>query len=163
MQFDLLHRGFTGVLLDIDNTVRERGTHAVPIDVAKWLAEARAQGVTFCLLSNNWHADAHDLAAELDMPIVAKAMKPLPFAYGVAARKLGLGRHDVVAIGDQLVTDVIGAHLAGMSAYLVQPLVDVDLKHTVALRNVERVLLGGRTPEPSVSQAQGVAECDAAK
>lgn len=147
-RFDLLRRGKSGVLLDIDNTIRQRDTHAVPSDVEKWLAKAREAGISFCLLSNNWHRNAYDLANELDMPIVAKACKPLPFAYFAAVRKLGLKRSEAVAVGDQLITDVIGAHLAGMNAYLVQPLVETDLKHTLMLRNVERALLHGRTPEP---------------
>lgn len=166
VQFDLLRRGLRCVLLDIDNTIRQRDTHAVPADVVTWLAQSRAAGIRFCLLSNNWHANAYDLACELDMPIVAKACKPLPFAYLKAARKLGAKRSETVAVGDQLITDVIGAHLAGMSAYLVQPLVEADLKHTLILRNVERALLRGRVPEPAPSpaaSASGVMEVHVAE
>lgn len=44
-------------------------------------------------------------------------------------------------VGDQLFTDVVGAHLIGMPAYLVAPLVDVDLKHTQLVRKVEGLFL----------------------
>ena len=145
---DLLLAGYTNVLLDIDNTLRSRETGDIPRDVGVWLGKARDAGVRFCLLSNNWHDDVFDFAKGLDLPIVAKACKPLPFGYLRAERELGCKRADTVAIGDQLLTDVVGADLAGIAAYMVMPLVDVDLKHTVALRVIERGLLGSREPEP---------------
>lgn len=148
---DLLGCGRTAVLLDIDNTVRARDTHSVPRDVGMWLGRARTAGVRFCLVSNNWHADVYQFAGELEMPIVAKAMKPLPFAFFAALRKLGAKREEAVVVGDQLATDVLGAHAAGLPAYMLQPLVEQDLPHTLLLRNVERAILGDRKPEPAVN------------
>ena len=86
---DLLGCGLSHVLLDIDNTVRARDTGCVPRDVAMWLGRAREAGVSFCLLSNNWHADVYRFAGELELPIVAKALKPLPPAFLAARRKIG--------------------------------------------------------------------------
>lgn len=148
---DLLALGYTHVLLDIDNTIRARDTHAVPRDVGMWLGRARTAGVQFCLVSNNWHADAHDFAAEMALPLVAKAMKPLPPAFFAGMRKLGARRDDTVVIGDQLTTDVLGAHCAGLPAYMLQPLVKQDLKHTKVLRVLESAILGDRQPEPAVN------------
>ncbi len=147
IQNDLLGLGFNHALLDIDNTIRSRATYAIPANVGLWLAEARDAGVTFCLLSNNWHGNAEELALKLDLPIVAKAMKPLPFGFLSAMKRIGATKQDAVCIGDQLMTDVIGAHLIGISAYMVMPLATVDLKHTQVLRNFERALMGSRQPE----------------
>ena len=88
---DLLGCGLTHVLLDIDNTVRARDTGCVPRDVGMWLGRAREAGVSFCLLSNNWHADVYRFAGELELPIVAKALKPLPPAF-LAAQDWGSRR-----------------------------------------------------------------------
>lgn len=144
---DLLACGLDAVLLDIDNTILTRDTHEVPCDVRRWLARARDAEVRVCLLSNNWHASVHALAGELDLPIVAKAMKPLPFGYLRALGKLGARRAQAVCIGDQLSTDVVGAHALGMRAYLLAPLVEQDLRHTLWLRNLERLVMGDRQPE----------------
>ena len=146
-QADLLACGYAHVLLDMDNTILSRATHDVPIDVRTWLAEVRSAGVAVCLLSNNWHAAPYELAAQLDLPVVAKACKPLPHGYLAARQVLGARSADTVVVGDQLSTDVVGAHLLGMAAYLVCPLVEQDLPHTVALRALERALLGARAPE----------------
>ncbi len=147
IQRDLLDAGLSNVLLDIDNTVRSRVDGEVPRDVGVWLGRARDAGVKFCLLSNNWHSGVHALAARLEMPMVAKACKPLPHGYLLAMRKLGATRKSTVAVGDQLLTDVIGAHLVGAKAFLVLPLAEADPKHTLLLRGVEHVLMGTREPE----------------
>lgn len=157
VQRDILGRGFTSVLLDIDNTILTRDTHEVPRDVGMWLGQARDAGVSFCLLSNNWHRGVYTLADELELPLVAKAVKPLPPAFLAALRKIGAKRRSTVVIGDQLVTDVLGAHFLGMKAYMLQPLVEQDLPHTLLLRNFERLVMGSRQPEPALS---AVASCE---
>ncbi len=147
IQRDLLDLGYRAVLLDVDNTIRSRATHDVPRDVGVWLASARDAGIEFCLVSNNWHADVHDLARRLSMPIVAKSCKPIPVGFLLGLRQLGVSRREAVVVGDQLSTDVLGAHNAGLAAYLVAPLVEQDLKHTLYVRKIERMILGESTPE----------------
>lgn len=153
IKHDLLGVGLSNVLLDIDNTVRSRESGDVPLDVRAWLAKARSAGVSFCLLSNNWHADVHEFAEGLELPIQAKACKPLPFGYMAAMKKLGAAKAETVVVGDQLLTDVLGAHLVGLKAFMVVPLAEVDLKHTLMLRGVERGLMGSREPEPAPAPA----------
>ena len=150
---DILACGYENILLDIDNTLLTRDTHEVPRDIALWLGRARDKGINFCLLTNNWHEGVHELAKRLDLPIVSHAIKPLPPAYFMALRKLKAKRGNTLAIGDQLITDVIGAHCMGIAVYLVCPLVEADLKHTLILRNLEKVLIGHLQPEGNTSSA----------
>lgn len=157
---DLLAQGYRNVLLDVDNTILTRDTHEVPRDVGFWLAKARDAGISFCLVSNNWHEGVYQLANRLSLPIVAKAVKPLPPAFLMALRKLGAKRSETVVIGDQLVTDVMGAHFLGMKAYLLAPLVEQDLPHTLLLRNFERAVMGERQPEGAASASHNVVPCE---
>ena len=157
---DLLAQGYRNVLLDVDNTILTRDTHEVPRDVGFWLAKARDAGISFCLVSNNWHEGVYQLANRLSLPIVAKAVKPLPPAFLMALRKLGAKRSQTVVIGDQLVTDVMGAHLLGMKAYLLAPLVEQDLPHTLLLRNFERAVMGERQPEGAASASHNAVPCE---
>lgn len=150
---DILDRGFTHVLLDVDNTIVSRADHQVPADVRNWIATLQRAGVRLCFLSNNWHGSVFEMASELGIPIVAKACKPLPHGFLLALRKIGGLRRSTVMVGDQLSTDVLGAHLVGLSAYLVCPLVEEDLKHTMFVRNIERAFISDREPE-------GVGACE---
>ena len=138
---DLRKKGVRAVLLDMDNTLLTRDTHEVPEDVRRWLDDAKQVGIVPCILTNNWHNSAHDCAREIGLPIVARALKPLPFSYFAAFRKLGVKRSETACIGDQLMTDVWGGRLLGMHAIMVKPLVAKDLKHTLFLRRIEKRIM----------------------
>ena len=148
---DLLDCGLRFAFLDIDNTLRSRADGRVPQDVCDWIARAEAAGVKLCLLSNNFHQNALDFADAIGLPIVAKAMKPLPPGYISALRKMGAHRHEAVVIGDQISTDIVGARALHIKAYLVVPLATRDLAHMRVIRHVESALLGGRVPEGGVA------------
>jgi HAD superfamily phosphatase (TIGR01668 family) len=143
----LFEQGFRIVLLDIDNTLVPRDTHRLSDEVKSWVARLGECGLRACLLSNNWHKSVFGYASELDLPIVYKAMKPLPFAYFRALRKVGRQRDEkVVCVGDQIVTDVWGAHLLGYHVVLVQPQAVKDLWYTLLFRRFERMLLRNKAP-----------------
>lgn len=145
IEHDLCERGLTCALLDIDNTLRSRADGLVPADVRTWLAEARMCGISVCLLSNNLHRNVFELAADLEVPCLGKALKPLPFGFLRAMRQMGAARSETVVIGDQVWTDVVGAKWLGLTAYLVAPLADVDLWYTQLIRKLEARLKGRRS------------------
>ena len=78
---------------------------------------------------------------------MAKAVKPLPFAFLRALKLVASTRRRSAIVGDQLFTDVLGGKLLGIMTIMVLPLSASDLPHTLLLRRVERVLLAGRQPE----------------
>lgn len=147
VEWDLARLHIRNVLIDIDNTIRRRDNDEVPPAVRSWLRSARQKGIKLCLLSNNFHENVYELARELDLPIVAKALKPLPFGFRRALEVVGGTSEDTVMVGDQLFTDIVGSHLLGMKGYLVRPLVDADLAHTLLARRVEERILGNAAPE----------------
>jgi predicted HAD superfamily phosphohydrolase YqeG len=86
-------------------------------------------------------------AEELGLPIIHKAMKPMPFGYWRALRKMERQKGEgVVCVGDQVVTDVWGAHALGLYAILVVPQAEKDLWYTLLFRRLERLLMRGRKP-----------------
>lgn len=143
---ELSEAGIDTLLVDLDNTLLPRDTNVVPEDLRAWAARLEAAGFKVCLVSNNWHARVVAVASELGFELVPKAVKPLPFAFLIALRKLGSTRRSAVVVGDQMFTDVLGGKLLGMKTVLVAPLSDTDLPHTLALRRMERLLLAGREP-----------------
>lgn len=144
---DLINADYMYVLLDVDNTILTRDKSIVPKDVSDWLAKARSAGIKFCLISNDWHKNVVELAKKLNLPIVVKSLKPLPGAFRRARKKIGANKKNCIMIGDQLMTDVFGAHAVGLKCILVQPLVEKDLIHTLVLRKVERLFLRNIEPE----------------
>lgn len=144
---DVIDLGIKNILLDIDNTIMPRDTKIIPEDIKKWLKQSSDLGIKFCLISNDWHKHVLKASEELGIPIVVKSLKPLPFAFMRALKKINANRKESLMIGDQLMTDVFGAHFLGIRCYLLLPLVKQDLKHTLLLRKIEKLFLRGRMPE----------------
>lgn len=138
---ELIACGYTNVLLDVDNTILTRDTSIVPDDVILWLNNAMQKGIKFCLVSNDWHSNVVNLSKKLNLNIVRRSLKPLPPAFIRAMSILKSNKNNTIMIGDQLMTDVIGAHLVGLKCILVKPLVEKDLKHTLILRKIENIIL----------------------
>ncbi len=143
---ELADSGIKALLLDMDNTILPRDTGVFPQDVLDWVEEAKRRGFTLMLVSNNWHDTVYAHAAELDIPVIHKALKPIPFSFAIARHRLGFGRRECVAVGDQVLTDVLGAHLSGMKAILVVPMVEQDITITTFLRKLESGVLKNMRP-----------------
>lgn len=147
IQKDIIDKGFKFILLDVDNTILTRDESIVPQDVKAWLDKAIKAGLKFCLISNDWHSNVVDLSKEINLPIVVKSLKPLPPAFFKAMKKIDAKKHQTLMIGDQLMTDVFGSHAVGLKCYLVKPLVEKDLIHTLILRKFENIILRNQKAE----------------
>ena len=143
---ELRQRGITTLLLELDNTLLQRNSEKVTDYALSWIARARATGFTLCIVSNNWHERVIGVADELGVDIVAKAIKPLPFAFRKALERTGSTPSQTAVVGDQVFTDILGGSIMKMTTILVTPLSPSDLPHTVVLRSIERRLLAGREP-----------------
>ena len=141
-------QGVDTLLMDLDNTLLPRDSGVMSEDVKEWSAGLAGRGFKVCLVSNNWHERVKTVADGLGFLLVAKAVKPLPFAFLKALKITGSSRRQAVVVGDQIFTDVLGGKLVGIKTVLVAPLSESDLPHTLLLRKLERVLLAGREPSP---------------
>jgi HAD superfamily phosphatase (TIGR01668 family) len=139
--------GVDTLLMDLDNTLLPRDSSIVPDDLIAWATDLDVRGFKVVLVSNNWHERVHTVAEELGFKLVAKAVKPLPFAFWRALSLVGSRRKNAAIIGDQMFTDVLGGKLLGIKTIMVLPLSQSDLPHTLMLRHVEKILLGGRHPQ----------------
>ena len=138
----LKQRGIKSLLIDVDNTLVSRDSKELTPSVAEWIEGLKAAGFTCCLLSNNWHQIVFEYAESLELPIIYKAMKPLPVSFIKALVKIGAHRASTVVVGDQLFTDILGARLCEIPCILVEPLSTTDLWYTKIFRRVEDKILG---------------------
>ena len=116
-----LKKSARGIILDVDNTLVKWGDHEIPQEVIQWLKKVERAGIRICLLSNTWSRRARHVYQSLGFPCIAPALKPLPFGYWRALRHLHLQRKEVLVIGDQLLTDMLGARFSGISGMLLPP------------------------------------------
>jgi len=68
------------------------------------------------------------------------ALKPLPFQYRRTIKKLKLDKTKTIAMGDQIMTDVIGANWVGLYSIYSKQLVEHDTFMTSINRVFERFI-----------------------
>lgn len=149
----LIASGIRGLLIDLDNTLLPRDTSIVPEKLSAWIQDS-SQSFGICLVSNNWHERVHEVAAEMGLPLVAKAIKPLPFAFLRAMHLIDVRPRECAVIGDQLFTDVIGGNLLGAMTIMVDPLSQTDLPHTLLLRRLEARIMKGQPTQATTTTAE---------
>lgn len=136
--------GIRGLIIDLDNTVVSWGGSEIAREHLAWVADARDRGFRMIMLSNNFSDRVTEVATQMDIPFVASALKPLPTGFLAALRRLRLPRRQVAVVGDQLVTDVLGAKLCGLYSILTEPLARRDHPVTGFFRFLERWMLRHR-------------------
>lgn len=143
----LVRDGYRGVLLDVDNTLMPRTRDTVPANIAAWVASLKEAGLEPLILSNSFKDRVTRAAEQLDVGLVGKALKPLPRGFRECRRVLGMRPRELVMVGDQTYTDILGGNLCGLHTILVTPLSKVDLRHTVVLRKLDALFLLGMHPQ----------------
>ena len=134
----LLKAGIKVLLSDIDNTLAPYEQPEPDAHIVAWIKALEAAGVTLAFLSNN-HAERVELFNKtLGLPVRYDAHKPLAKNARKMMKSLGGNKKNTALIGDQIFTDVLCAHLAGIRAILVPPIVDKTDKGTRFKRRLEK-------------------------
>lgn len=134
-------QGIEVLLLDIDNTLAPYEQPEPDAQIAHWLAAVRAVGIQPAFLSNN-HGERVELFSKtLGIPVQYDAHKPLPGRGKKMLKLLGGHKGNAALMGDQIFTDVLCAHLCGIRAILVPPIVDRTDGFTRFKRRMERGIL----------------------
>ncbi len=116
---DIRGLGAKAILLDADNTSSYDNT-TTPLPGSKdWVQKMKDEGFSVLLLSNAKLDRAKVLADQYDIPVVALAGKPFPFGFRRAGIKLHRAPEEMVMIGDQLFTDILGASRAHVHTIFV--------------------------------------------
>ena len=136
----LYDKGYRGILFDIDNTLVHHGKDSTQ-EVDALFRELHRTGFQTLLLSNNSKERIERFMRNIDSLYIDEADKPNPAAYGKALEMLGLSKEQVVCIGDQLFTDILGANRSGLDSILVRYLRYPGETKIGIRRNLEKVVL----------------------
>ena len=116
--------GIKTLLIDIDNTLAPYEQPEPDERIRAWFDSLSAAGITSALISNN-HADRVELFNRtLGLLAFPDSGKPKTKTLHIAMEKMGSDIHNTAAIGDQLLTDALGAHSIGIPAFIVPPIKD---------------------------------------
>lgn len=138
----LKENNIQAILLDIDNTLLDY-QHNIIEGLEDWVENLKKQGIKFCILSNtNSKKKAEKISNLLNVPYIFFAKKPLKFGFNKAKKMLQIeDSKNIAVIGDQVMTDVLGANRCKMYSILVAPLNERDILVTKINRIIERKIL----------------------
>ena len=117
----LKSRGVKAVLCDLDDTLTPYYDTTPNDRIAEWIRTMETNGIRLCILTNGKKHRVLPFCRDLGVECVPMAMKPLPFGYFRALRRMQVKRREAVAVGDQIFTDIVGGNLAGLHTSLVEP------------------------------------------
>jgi uncharacterized protein len=137
----LAAQGYRLVMFDIDNTLGPHGSLAADDFAREAVGRAQSAGIRCWLVSNGSGKRIRQFAESLGLPCVPMAMKPLSMGLRRACRQAGVQPGQAVLVGDQVMTDIIGGHLAGCRAVLVKPLSQRESWNVKLKRRLEKLLL----------------------
>jgi len=118
--------GKKGVIFDIDNTVAPYEILRPTKKMMDYFASLEEAGISVAFVSNNKNDRASVFNEDLGYFCVPDAAKPLPKGIKRCVRHLGLPEKEMLLIGDQIFTDCLAAHLAGLDFYMVKPIKDTN-------------------------------------
>ena len=134
----LTNLGIKGIITDLDNTLVEWDRADATEELVAWFEMMREAGIKIIIASNNNEQRVRAFAEPHGIPFIYRAKKPLGKAYYDAMVQLRLRRDEVAMMGDQLLTDVMGAKRQKIYTFLVRPVADSDGLVTKFNRFVER-------------------------
>ena len=110
------------LLFDIDNTIAKVDDLNIPEKTTILFQNLKKQNFKILLLSNNHAKRATPISNALKVKVLADAGKPDKVAYDKALNILNSKKENAVAIGDQILSDIVGAKKYGINAILVDQL-----------------------------------------
>jgi uncharacterized protein len=137
----LVERGVKGIITDLDNTLVEWDRPEATPELIKWFTSIKEKGILITIVSNNTQYRVKSFSDPVGIPFIYSARKPMTKAFKRALKDMKLKNEEVVVIGDQLLTDVLGGNRIGLHTILVVPVASSDGFWTRFNRKIERIIL----------------------
>lgn len=131
-----------GLILDLDNTIAPYEVAEPTPKMKAWFDGMKNAGIKMAFVSNNKGDRVKIFNRTLGLPLFAGAKKPFTKGIRLALAALKLSPKEAAGLGDQIFTDCLACHGAGMRFYLVPPIKDKKTPFFRAKRFLEKPFVG---------------------
>ncbi len=122
------------ILLDIDNTIKPYGATEISKPYVDWINKVKAANIKVILCSNNYKRNVAPIANLINCNFVFFCLKPSPIGYLRAYVKSKTKHKNIIVIGDQFFTDILGGKFLFFKTFLLNPISEDSEGTTVKLR-----------------------------
>ena len=136
----LYKMGYRGLIFDIDNTLVSHGADANE-EIEQLFKTIQNIGFNTLLLSNNDEKRVKRFLKNINSLYICDAEKPNVEGYLNAVKMLNIEKENVIYIGDQVFTDILGANRSGIKNILVKYIGFYDKGKKGIKRNIEKIIL----------------------
>lgn len=127
------------IIIDVDNTLISKDKN-IDNKVYDFLSDLKNKNIKVVLVSNNTRKNSRALLDNIDIDFYGFSLKPLPFVYKRIINKYNISKNDIVVIGDQIFTDILGAKFSKLKCILVEPLSIKDNIYTSLSRKIDNLV-----------------------
>ena len=135
----LRSEGFVGLLIDLDNTIVPWRQSYISEEAKLFIKEAKALGYKICLFTNAKSQRTIPISLALEIDNFSEAKKPFGVGFNTVIKTMGAKPEEVLMIGDQIFTDMLGGNRCGCYTILLPPISPNEFIGTKFLRIAERL------------------------
>jgi HAD superfamily phosphatase (TIGR01668 family) len=140
---ELKDKGIKGIITDLDNTLVAWDRPDATPEIIEWMKSMQDVGIQVTIVSNNNEVRVKAFCDPLGIPFINDARKPMRKSFQKALTSMDVKKEEVVVIGDQLLTDILGGNIKGLHTILVVPVATSDAAITKFNRKIERRIMAG--------------------
>ncbi len=137
----LKNAGIKLVLFDLDNTLVPVKASAPTKKLKDLFEDIKRLGLQPIILSNSGQARVAPFKDGLFVDAACSSRKPLKRKYKKILNMYNVKPSEIAAVGDQLLTDVLGANRMGITSILVNQISTTDFPWTKFNRFIEGLIL----------------------
>ena len=132
--------GVKNILLDLDNTLDSYKLYKPTNRAIELIKRFQNNGISPIVISNNKGKRVSSYANALKIPYINSAMKPFAKKITQYIEHNHIDKNTLVFVGDQMMTDVLACHNAGIRCILTEKIVKEDQFTTHINRIFDRVI-----------------------
>ena len=132
--------GIKALILDVDNTLSTHHGQVLTDGLEDWLKEMKSAEIGLVILSNSKEERVKPFAAKIGLDYISLGLKPLPFRFSAALKKLNFAKRETAIVGDQIFTDTLGGNLFGVTTILLDPIKPESSARFKFKRRLERAV-----------------------
>ena len=118
----LKERGIKCILFDLDNTVAPLSIKKPNKKIKDLFVKLKNMGFKVIIFSNSGKLRLKPFKEELEVDCAFSCKKPMRRKFDIILREYKYGISEVVIVGDNIVTDVLGGNKVGITTILVNPI-----------------------------------------
>ena len=137
---NLKNIGIKVLLIDIDNTIALPDRGSLSLDAKRFINNIKNNDIIPVIFSNNNKNRVSNFVDDFEVDWYYYVLKPLPFYFKKIFKTYNIKANECAVIGDQLLTDILGANLSGCYGIYSKQLQEKDTPLTKINRTIEKII-----------------------